>query len=126
MVMKKQGVSRRRFLALCGGGMTGIWLVGTGMVRLPDTVVFAMSGSCSFCGKEASEIFGLAGVTYRNVRICDECINLCLEIIVEETEIREKTAWLTLTPTDSMKVSMTRRCSPNWFVASQLANVVTA
>jgi hypothetical protein len=93
MVMKKQGVSRRRFLALCGGGMTGIWLVGTGMVRLPDTVVFAMSGSCSFCGKEASEIFGLAGVTYRNVRICDECINLCLEIIVEETEIREKTAW---------------------------------
>jgi hypothetical protein len=93
MVMKKQGVSRRRFLALCGGGMTGIWLVGTGMVRLPDTVVFAMSGSCSFCGKEAREIFGLAGVTYRNVRICDECINLCLEIIVEETEIREKTAW---------------------------------
>ena len=93
MVMKKQGVSRRRFLALCGGGMTGIWLVGTGMVRLPDTVVFAMSGSCSFCGKEASEIFGLAGVTYRNVRICDECINLCLEIIVEETEIGEKTAW---------------------------------
>jgi len=73
--------------------MTGIWLVGTGMVRLPDTVVFAMSGSCSFCGKEAREIFGLAGVTYRNVRICDECINLCLEIIVEETEIGEKTAW---------------------------------
>jgi ClpX C4-type zinc finger len=88
MVMKKQGVSRRRFLALCGGGMTGIWLVGTGMVRLPDTVVFAMSGSCSFCGKEAREIFGLAGVTYRNVRICDECINLCLEIIVEETCIK--------------------------------------
>ena len=68
--------------------MTGIWLVGTGMVRLPDTVVFAMSGSCSFCGKEAREIFGLAGVTYRNVRICDECINLCLEIIVEETDIK--------------------------------------
>ena len=86
--MKKQGVSRRRFLAFCGGGITGIWLAGTGLVRLPDTVVFAMSGSCSFCGKEAREIFGLAGVTYRNVRICDECINLCLEIIVEETDIK--------------------------------------
>jgi ClpX C4-type zinc finger len=88
MVMKKQGVSRRRFLTLCGGGMTGIWLVGTGLVRLPGKLVFAMSGSCSFCGKEAREIFGLAGVTYRNVRICDECINLCLEIIVENTSIK--------------------------------------
>jgi ClpX C4-type zinc finger len=92
MVMKKQGVSRRRFLTLCGGGMTGIWLVGTGMVRLPDTVVFAMSGSCSFCGKEAHEIFGLVGVTYRNVRICDECVNLCLEIIVEEIGIKPRLA----------------------------------
>jgi hypothetical protein len=85
MVMKKQGVSRRRFLALCGGGIGGFWLVGTGLVRLPGKMAFAMSGSCSFCGKEAREIFGLAGVTYRNVRICDECINVCLEIIVEET-----------------------------------------
>ena len=126
MVMKKQGISRRRFLAFCGGGITGIWLAGTGLVRLPDTVVFAMSGSCSFCGKEAREIFGLAGVTYRNVRICDECINLCLEIIVEETDIKfPYRRGLNPTPTDSMKVSMTRSCSPNWFVASQLANVAT-
>jgi hypothetical protein len=93
MIMKKQGVSRRGFLAFCGGGIAGIWLVGTGLVRLPGKLVFAMSGSCSFCGKEPREIFGLAGVTYRNVRICDECINLCLEIILEETESREETAW---------------------------------
>src|SRR5262245_32261271 len=56
-------------------------------------MVFAMSGSCSFCGKEVREIFGLAGVTHCNVRVCDECINLCLEIILEETEIREEMAW---------------------------------
>jgi hypothetical protein len=48
-----------------------------------------------------------------------------LEIIVEETEIKEKTAWAD-PDADRLKVSMTRRCSPNWFVASQLANVVTA
>jgi hypothetical protein len=86
--MTKQGVSRRRFLAFCGGGIAGIWLVGTGLVRLPAQLVFAMSGSCSFCGKEAGETFGLAGITHRYVRVCDECINLCLEIIVEETGIK--------------------------------------
>ena len=86
--MKKQGVSRRGFLAFCAGGIAGFWLVGTGLVRLPCRLVFAMSGSCSFCGKEAREIFGLAGVTHRNVRVCDECINLCLQIIVEESDIR--------------------------------------
>jgi ClpX C4-type zinc finger len=87
MAMKRHTVSRRRFLAFCGGGIAEIWLVGTGLVRLPAKLVFAMSGSCSFCGKEAGEIFGLAGITHRNVRVCDECINLCLEIIVEETGI---------------------------------------
>ena len=68
--------------------MTGIWLVGTGLVRLPGKLVFAMSGSCSFCGKEAREIFGLAGVFHRNIRVCDECVNLCLEIIVENISIK--------------------------------------
>jgi hypothetical protein len=86
--MKNDGVSRRRFLAFCGGGIAGIWLADTGLVRLPAKMLFAMSGSCSFCGKEAHEIFGLVGVTHRNVRVCDECINTCLEIIVEETGIK--------------------------------------
>jgi hypothetical protein len=88
IVMKKDGVSRRRFLAFCGGGIAGNWLAGTGLVRLPGKLVFAMSGSCSFCGKEEREIFGLAGVIYRNIRVCDECVNLCLEIIVEEIGIK--------------------------------------
>jgi ClpX C4-type zinc finger len=61
-----------------------------GLLRLPGRIVFAMSGSCSFCGKETREIFGLASVAHRNVRICDECINLCLEILVEECEIKPR------------------------------------
>jgi hypothetical protein len=84
MIMKTQGVSRRRFLALCGGGIAGIWLAGTGFVPLPNEMVFAMSGSCSFCGKEANEIFGLAGITHRSSRICNECIELCFDILAEE------------------------------------------
>src|SRR5262245_63282037 len=86
--MKRHPVSRRRFLAFCGGGIAGFWLVGMGLVRWPGKMVFAMSGSCSFCGKEAREIFSLAGVSHRNIRICDECINLCLKIIVEESAIK--------------------------------------
>ena len=82
--MKNYGVSRRRFLAICGGGIAGIWLVGTGFVPLQPVMVFAMSGSCSFCGKEAKEIFGLAGITHRNSRICNECIELCFDILAEE------------------------------------------
>jgi hypothetical protein len=85
--MKNQGVSRRRFLALCGGGFAGIWLAGTGFVPLPSEMVFAMSGWCSFCGKEAKEIFGLAGITHRNSRICNECIELCFDILAEEVDI---------------------------------------
>jgi ClpX C4-type zinc finger len=84
--MKTQGVSRRRFLALCGGGIAGIWLAGTGFVALPNEMVFAMSGSCSFCGKEAKEIFGLVGIAGRNARICNECIELCFDIIADEVD----------------------------------------
>ena len=85
--MKNQRVSRRRFLAIWGGGIAGIWFAGTGLVSLPAEMVFAMSGSCSFCGKEAREIFGLAGVTHRNGRVCNECIELCFDILAEEIGI---------------------------------------
>src|SRR5262245_418681 len=61
-----------------------------GLLRLPGKMVFAMSGLCSFCGKEAREIFGLAGVAHRNIRVCDECINLCLKILVEKCDIQPR------------------------------------
>ena len=68
---------------MCGGGVTGIWLAGRGLIRLPARMVFAMSGSCSFCGKQGYETFGLAGVTHLNVRICGECIDLGFDILTE-------------------------------------------
>jgi ClpX C4-type zinc finger len=104
MIMKAQGMNRRRFLALCGGGIAGIWLAGTGFVALPNEMVFAMSGSCSFCGKEAEEIFGLVGIAGRNARICDECIELCFDILAEEVGIgsskHERTEFL-VTPAEN-------------------------
>ena len=41
---------------------------------------------CSFCGKSQHEVRKLiAGPT---VFICDECVELCMDIIREETKIR--------------------------------------
>ncbi len=42
---------------------------------------------CSFCGKSQDEVKKLiAGPT---VYICDECIELCNDIIAEETKLEE-------------------------------------
>src|SRR5262245_17212157 len=77
-------INRRRFLALCGIALPGIWFVNAGLIRLPAETQLLVSGWCSFCAKEAEEVFGLAGVTHRPDRICDECLDLCLETLVEE------------------------------------------
>ena len=43
--------------------------------------------TCSFCGKSQEEVRKLiAGPT---VYICDECIELCNDIIAEETKLEE-------------------------------------
>jgi len=47
-------------------------------------MVITISGQCSFCGKDAREVFGLAGVLSRHARICNECIEICLEILMED------------------------------------------
>ena len=41
---------------------------------------------CSFCGKAQEQVVKL--IAGPGVYICDECISLCNEIIVEETEDR--------------------------------------
>ena len=52
---------------------------------------------CSFCGKSQDEVRKLiAGPT---VYICDECIELCNEIIAEEYEKEEKGRARTRAPT---------------------------
>jgi len=43
---------------------------------------------CSFCGKDRDEVKKLiAGPT---VHICDECVNLCNDIIAEEWELEKE------------------------------------
>jgi hypothetical protein len=78
-------ISRRMFLLLCGGSVSGVWLPTTGLVQLPADVVLALSGCCSFCGKSDSEVLGLAVVAERKPRICNECIELCVELLLPPT-----------------------------------------
>lgn len=54
---------------------------GCGPVRLTQAMVLKFGGCCSFCGKRSEEVVGLAGVTGKDVRICNECLDLCCEII---------------------------------------------
>jgi hypothetical protein len=77
-------VSRRRFLLLLGGATTGIWLASTGLVRFERRLLLTVAGSCSFCGKTGAEVLTLVGTAGRSVRICDECVGLCCDILAEE------------------------------------------
>src|SRR5262249_20055765 len=74
-------MSRRRFLALVGAAVPGLWLDGVGLIQLPRHMVVAISGQCSFCAKDAREVYGLVGTTTRPSRVCNECIDICLEIL---------------------------------------------
>lgn len=76
-------VSRRRFLFLLGGAATGLWLASTGLVRLERNFVLKLAGSCSFCGKDRTEVRVLVGTLGRECRICDECLGLCCDILGE-------------------------------------------
>ncbi|TMA21685.1 MAG: hypothetical protein E6J88_15470 [Deltaproteobacteria bacterium] len=40
-------------------------------------MVVALTGECSFCGKDASSVRGLVGVLGTPPRICNECLKLC-------------------------------------------------
>jgi ATP-dependent protease Clp ATPase subunit len=77
-------MNRRNFLALIGAAVPGVWLNGVGLIQLPRKMVISLSGHCSFCGKDAREVFGLAGVISRPTRICNECIDICLEIMLDD------------------------------------------
>jgi ClpX C4-type zinc finger len=75
-------MNRRHFLALIGASVTGLWLNGVGLIQLPRKMIISLSGRCSFCGNEAGDVFGLAGVISRPTRICNECIDICFEIMI--------------------------------------------
>jgi ClpX C4-type zinc finger len=80
-------MNRRNFLALIGASVPGLWLNGVGLIQLPRKMVISVSGHCSFCGKEAGDVFGLAGVISRPTRICNECIDICFEIILDDIQM---------------------------------------
>jgi ATP-dependent protease Clp ATPase subunit len=80
-------MNRRNFLALIGASVPGLWLNGVGLIQLPRKMVISLSGHCSFCGKEAKSVFGLAGVIGRPTRICNECIDICFEILLDDIQM---------------------------------------
>jgi ATP-dependent protease Clp ATPase subunit len=47
-------------------------------------MVIDIAGRCSFCSKPAGEVFGLAGVLSRPARVCNECIDICLEVLSDD------------------------------------------
>jgi hypothetical protein len=55
---------------------------------LERSFVLSVAGSCSFCGKDRAEVHALVGTPGHSERICDECIELCLDIIGEEVGIQ--------------------------------------
>jgi ClpX C4-type zinc finger protein len=77
-------MNRRNFLALIGAAVPGVWFNSVGLIQLPRKMVISLSGRCSFCGKEAKDVFGLAGVISRPTRICNECIDICFEIMIDD------------------------------------------
>ncbi len=48
--------------------------------------MIALGGTCSFCGKHRVEVQTLFGRRGIPERICNECIDLCMDIMREEVE----------------------------------------
>jgi ATP-dependent protease Clp ATPase subunit len=53
-------------------------------VRFERRLLLTVAGSCSFCGKAGAQVLTLVGTAGRSVRICDECVGLCCNIVAEE------------------------------------------
>jgi hypothetical protein len=66
------------------GATTGLWIASTGLVKLDRGFVLELAGWCSFCGSQRSDVRGLVGCAGCAERICDNCLELCREIIREE------------------------------------------
>lgn len=56
-----------------------------GAARLPERGALE-SLRCSFCGKRRSEVRSIVCGPTPDVAICDECVNLCAEIIAEQLD----------------------------------------
>jgi ATP-dependent protease Clp ATPase subunit len=65
------------------------------------SLLFSISpnNDCSFCDKKSHEVKKMFKGKYAT--ICDECVELCVEIIQEETEERIKLGTLDIRPVSS-------------------------
>ncbi len=74
---------RRGFLLVCTSAVTGLWFRETGLTQLSRQLVIELSGDCSFCGNsvQKGEVATMARAVGTRVRICSECIDLCLDIV---------------------------------------------
>lgn len=48
----------------------------------------ANDGRCNFCGRDETFGFRRVGMAKTDSRICEECVKLCEEVLVEETKNR--------------------------------------
>jgi len=81
-------LSRRGFLLMLGAAFgsttAGLWLPETGVVTVPRRMVLELTGTCSFCGLRLPAVTALAGVVTRSPRICNQCIDPCLQVFEKE------------------------------------------
>jgi hypothetical protein len=75
----------RRWYAFVGlPDAPGIWFADAGVIRMPErwTLDFIV-GRCAFCGLGTRRVHAMAACVGRPPRICRDCIDLTLEILVE-------------------------------------------
>jgi hypothetical protein len=68
-------------LFVCTAAVSGLWLKPSGLTTLARNVVVSLSGACSFCGKSIDAVHAMARSVGTPVRICNECVALCLDIL---------------------------------------------
>jgi hypothetical protein len=74
---------RRKFLLVCTAAATGLWMQSVGLTTLTRKVVVALSGDCSFCGHHVTDVGSMARSVGAQVRICDHCVSLCMDVLAE-------------------------------------------
>ncbi len=74
-------MNRRTFLAISATSLTGLLIPTTGLLEVPRNLVLNAMGGCSFCRKTQREVRATAGTPDGAVRICSECVGLCLDIV---------------------------------------------
>jgi ClpX C4-type zinc finger len=54
------------------------------------SIAIMASGECSFCGKDSQAVSGLAGTKSQTESICNECVEICLRILLDDMQMETK------------------------------------